>query len=738
MTIALPRRAAIPFVAQMTASECSVACLAMVLAHHGRRVSRRDVRVALGTGRDGASAHALLEAGRALGLRGRGLRVPPGKLERLSPGAVLHWDKNHFVVLERVTSRRVYILDPARGRRRFARRDPALTRALSGLALEFEADPDARSREDADATRRPRSPTRALLRAALLRPRVLLQVLASSSAVIALGVLVAVMMERLAARALTSAPGFTDLSLVIAALVIAAALAHVARSWSLEAAGRAVARGLEDALTRGLLELPWEFFRLRSTADLRARLASVARLRGDLTDALRTATTGLPMIVVYTVVLARWSAPMAVATLALAALHGLTSLAVRRGLLRVGQTRRGGASRAARLEEQVLGGIYELKAAGCEPALERRWSDARADARRDARARDRLAGAVTSALEGFAVLIPLALMAVSAQQVSVGALTLPGLVGANCLAAFVLGPVVELLETLSRAPAIASTIERLDDVLLETCSEEQASEEPRASASASATRPIALTLDAVTSPHAAGERPALSQVTARLPRARHVVIVGGAGSGRSSLAALLVGLTRPASGRVLLDGHAPRRGHAPRGVLVPPTPLLLDGDLRDNITLGAEGPLDEHELRELAALTGLDALVDGLPLGYRTAVRDGGAGLPEELRRRVVLTRALASRPRLLVLDGSTAALGGAREQALIETLLAASTSTGHGPSTIVTVSAHRQTVTRADQVIVLDDGRVVDAGAPAALARRCSLLRDLLQLPPQHHETSP
>ena len=78
------------------------------------------------------------------------------------------------------------------------------------------------------------------------------------------------------------------------------------------------------------------------------------------------------MIVVYTLLLSRWSTPMAIAALALAALHGVTSLAVRRGLLRVSQTRRGGASRAARIEEQVLGGMYELKAAGCEPALARR------------------------------------------------------------------------------------------------------------------------------------------------------------------------------------------------------------------------------------------------------------------------------------------------------------------------------------------------------------------------------
>jgi len=112
------RRRAIPFVPQLQVTDCGAACLAMVLGYHGRELSLDDARRALGTGRDGVNALQILEAGRTLGLRGRGIRLELQDLQHVRSGTILHWDMRHFVVFERVTRGGVWIVDPTSGRRR--------------------------------------------------------------------------------------------------------------------------------------------------------------------------------------------------------------------------------------------------------------------------------------------------------------------------------------------------------------------------------------------------------------------------------------------------------------------------------------------------------------------------------------------------------------------------------------------------------------------------------------------
>ncbi|HEX6838279.1 MAG TPA: cysteine peptidase family C39 domain-containing protein, partial [Polyangia bacterium] len=108
----------IPIIQQLHATECGAACLAMVLGYHGKTVRLEELRSVMQIGRDGSSVTALLDAARWFGLRGRGVRLDLDELQWLTPGTILHWDFNHFVVFERVHGQYVEIVDPALGRRR--------------------------------------------------------------------------------------------------------------------------------------------------------------------------------------------------------------------------------------------------------------------------------------------------------------------------------------------------------------------------------------------------------------------------------------------------------------------------------------------------------------------------------------------------------------------------------------------------------------------------------------------
>jgi ABC-type bacteriocin/lantibiotic exporter with double-glycine peptidase domain len=139
--LAFTRRRRIPFIQQTTASDCGSACLTMVLAFHGKQLRLDDVRKVAGYGRGGADALALLNAGRVFGLRGRGVKIDDvDDLKFLDPGAILHWQFNHFVVFEHLTPDGAQLVDPAGGRRKVSREE--LGRSFTGVALSFEPSED--------------------------------------------------------------------------------------------------------------------------------------------------------------------------------------------------------------------------------------------------------------------------------------------------------------------------------------------------------------------------------------------------------------------------------------------------------------------------------------------------------------------------------------------------------------------------------------------------------------------
>ena len=128
-------RKRVDFIAQMEATECGAAGLAMILAYHGHHAPLPEVRQACGVSRDGASALAIIRAARSYGLEAQGVRLELEQLPLLPLPAILHWDFDHFVVLERVGKAGVTLVDPAHGRRRVDLRE--MGRSFTGAALVF-------------------------------------------------------------------------------------------------------------------------------------------------------------------------------------------------------------------------------------------------------------------------------------------------------------------------------------------------------------------------------------------------------------------------------------------------------------------------------------------------------------------------------------------------------------------------------------------------------------------------
>ena len=215
-----------------------------------------------------------------------------------------------------------------------------------------------------------------------------------------------------------------------------------------------------------------------------------------------------------------------------------------------------------------------------------------------------------------------------------------------------------------------------------------------------------------------GRNPALRHVTLDVPAGGTTALVGPTGSGKSTLTNLVVRLVDPDSGRVRLDGvdlREVRRGGVPEAAsLVAQQTFLFDDTVRGNITLGADIP-DDEVWAALRVAQG-DGFVRRLPTGLDTRVGERGTSLSGGQRQRIALARAVIRRPQLLVLDDATSAVDPAVEQEILAALRDASSAT-----TVLVVAYRMATITLADEVVYLDEGRVVDHGTHDELLGRCA-----------------
>ncbi|MEQ1503349.1 MAG: cysteine peptidase family C39 domain-containing protein, partial [Myxococcota bacterium] len=360
--------ARIPEIHQIHQTDCGAACLAMVLALHGRPVPLGVVQDAIGADRNGADAASLLEAAERFGLRGRGVSLDLDALDTLPQGAVLHWGFQHFVVFDRVTASGVDLVDPGCGRRRVTL--ARFGRSFTGVALTFE--PAASFRAVAPEPSRYLAHLRRSVPLGPLARVVVLSVLLRGAA-LALPVLTGFVVDRVVPRGDRWA-----LVVVAGGVAVLAGFQLLASLVRGQVLTRLKSR-LDLATTTGFVEhlmaLPYGFFQRRSTGDLLLRVASHTAIREALTGAALTAVLDGPLAALAFAGLVVGDPALATTVAALgAAALGIWVLGRR-------WTREGAAAELeARSHAQgelvrILAGAETLKAQGAERLAVARWSD---------------------------------------------------------------------------------------------------------------------------------------------------------------------------------------------------------------------------------------------------------------------------------------------------------------------------------------------------------------------------
>jgi len=694
-------RRAIPFVEQMSAADCGSACLTMVLGWFGRQVTLDQVREVAGSGRDGASVYSLVQAGKAWGLRGRGVKLK--RIEDLAlagRGAILHWRFNHFVVLDRITRNRIRVVDPALGRVFYSLE--AAGRNFTGLALTFEPGDDFQTA---------RSDTSLLGR---IRDRLrdhwpdVAWGLAVSFIIQFLGMLSPLLLGAIVDRVVPS----QDHGLLQLAAILAACgtgfyfLAFFVRNRVFLQLQTQLDVGLTTTFMPRLISLPLSFFHQRTTGDLLMRLNSNAFIREMLgPGAVSTLMDGL-LVVGYLLLmaLADWRLALVVVAFGLAriAVFGLTRQ-------RMSELTTAMVLKRSTLEGyqvQILAGVEDLKSAGAGGVALTEWSHLFADMVNTRLKRERTLGTIAALQAALTFAAPVVVLVLGVLRLFQGQASLGEVVAFTALASGFLLPLSALLSTANQLQLLESHLKRLDDVM---------SEEPEQRPNQHLQCPRLrreICLAGVSFRYSPASPRVLKSIDLKIPLGSSLAIVGRSGSGKTTLAMLLTGLYRPTAGRILLDGvdlfdcnlDQVRRQIAS----ISQRPQFFGMSVRRNIALYApEAPLEE--VMEAARLAEIHEDISAMPMGYETRLWDSAKGLSWGQAQRLALARALAQEPTILLMDEATSALDSATEHKVFQNLRAK-------PITKIIIAHRLSTVLESERILMLADGRIVESGSHAEL----------------------
>ena len=686
-----PRRR-IKHVRQAESSECGLAALAMIANWWGHDFDLGAVRRRFGVSSRGIALRDLMRAAEALGFTARPLKVPLEGLSALQLPAILHWDMDHFVVLERISKGRAYIVDPASDGRWHDQE--SLSKHFTGVALElrpsrsFEPEKEHRRLRLSQLWSGAHGMRRSIAQTAIL------------SLVLQAHVLAAPYLLQLAVdRALPSldADLITVLAIGFGLFALIAAGAALLRSFVLLASGTALALGIASNIGRKLLRLPIGWFEKRSVGDILSRFQSVKPIQRLLTESAAAAIID-GLLAVLTFVLMLIYSPMLTmiplgALLIYAGFRALTLPAERRAE----NDRIAAAGREQSAMIETLRGIVTLRLSGRETVRHAVWQNRLSEALGATYSYERIHVYQATLATFLGAVEIVALIWLSIQMAIAGGFTV-GMIFAFLAYRLQFATATRsLVDKAIEFKMLSLHLERLSDIALTDDDIgfgeiEVQPQPPRGE----------IELKGVTFAYGIHEPQVLKGVDLHVKAGEHVAITGPSGGGKSTLTKIMLGLIEPSAGEVLVDGmpiaRYGRRAFREHVAAVLQEDVLFAGTIADNIA--DFEPVDHERLAEAMAAAAIDKDVNEMPMRHLTLVGDMGSTLSGGQRQRILLARALYRRPKILVLDEGTAHLDAEHERLVNKAMSAMGI-------TRIMVAHRRETLAAADRVILLKDGQV-------------------------------
>ena len=707
--------AEVPVIMQLEALECGAACLCMILAYYNKWIPLEQVREDCGVSRDGSNARNILKAARFYGLEAKGYRYEPEALkEHGSFPCIIHWNFNHFVVLDGFRGGKAYINDPARGN--YSVSMETFDESFTGICLQFE-------------------PTDAFVPSG--KPKSMLSFAAKRLKGTGAAIAFTVLTDMVAALMGFVQPAFSrvfldhlltgkDLNWMTPFLlllggfnIIQIVMSALQAVYSLRINGKMAAVGNASYMWK-VLKMPMKFFSQRMAGDIQGRQTSNASIANTLIGTFAPLALNVVMMVFYLVVMLRYSVMLTVIGLASLTINAAVSQYISKKRINVTRV---SMRDSAKLAASTVAGsemIETIKASGAENGYFKKWSGYQASVNTQQVKFLKLNQHLGMIPQFVSTLANSVVLFLGVWLTIQGQFTVGMIMAFQGFLTSFMSPAMTLVSAGQALQEMRTQMERVDDVMEypdDVVFDESGFTEEMNKLSGK------IEVKNLVFGYSPLAEPLIKDFNMTLAPGKSVAIVGASGCGKSTMSKLISGLYQPWSGEILFDGKPMNKiaKNVFRGsvAVVDQDIILFEDTIANNIKMWDES-IEDFEMILAARDAQIHEDIMQRPKGYQHKLIEGGRDFSGGQRQRLEIARALAQDPTIVILDEATSALDAKTEYELVKAVR------NRGITCIVI--AHRlSTIRSCDEIIVMEHGEIKDRGTHKELMESSEIYRDLV-----------
>ncbi|MDR1706927.1 MAG: peptidase domain-containing ABC transporter [Prevotella sp.] len=713
-----------PFIKQLDAMDCGPACLKMISAYYGRDISLDKIRKYASIGKDGVSLKGISNAAENIGFRSQGGKITTDILMDKAPlPCIIYWNQNHFVVLFKIKKKKTDIIysvaDPAKGILNYSEKDfldswlntqskgteKGVVLLLEPSNLFYNQNNDEKSKQNK---------TLFLVSYIKKYKRFFFQLI--------LGLLVGSILQ-LVFPFLTQAIVDTGIErkdihfiwlILIAQMMLLfsrTAIDFVRRKLLLHISVRINVSLISDFFIK-LMKLPMKFFDTKLTGDLLQRIEDHKRVENFLTNQVLSVMFSAFSFVIFSIVLFVYNIPIFLIFLTGSLIYGIWIMFFlkKRRVLDYTIFEKEGNNRNA--VYQLITGMQEIKLQGCEQRKRWEWEDIQADLfdvnlqSLNLKQTQDAGGIFINELKNTIVTI------LAATAVINGELTLGMMLAIQYIIGQLNSPVEQIMNFIYQWQDVSISLERMNEIQMQDNEEDERHSISNLPADCSIhIRNLYFKYDGALSHYV------LKNINLTIPQNKVTAIVGASGSGKTTLIKLLLGYYLPTEGSIYIDQNELEKfsltwWRMACGAVMQEGHIFSDTIAR-NIAI-SDDEINLDRLRQAASVANISNYIENLPLGYNTKIGQDGQGVSQGQRQRILIARIVYKNPAFVFFDEATNALDANNEKKIVENL-----EEFYKDKTVIIVAHRLSTVKNADQIVVLDDGCIVEIGSHDQLTKK-------------------
>ncbi|WP_420552646.1 peptidase domain-containing ABC transporter [Tenacibaculum aiptasiae] len=703
---------------QTEAKDCGPTCIKIIAKHYGKTINTQQLRNLSETTREGSSLLGLSEAVESIGFRSLGVKLAYKKLLEAPLPCIVHWNKNHYVVLYKIKKDTVYISDPAHGLITFTKEEfiqhwignNADENTEEGIVLLVEPTPKFYSEEFEEDEKFGFS---FIFKYLFKYKKFIVQLIIGLLA----GSLLQLILPFLTQSIVDVGIENQDLNFVYLILFaqlflfIGKASLEIIRSWILLHLSTRINISLISDFFIKLMKLPISYFDVRMTGDLLQRINDHKRIERILTTSSLTVLFSFFNLIIFSLVLGYYSLQIFGVFVLGSVLYFGWVLFFFKKRKELDYKRFSQVSQEQSKVIELINGMQEIKLHNAERRM--RWNWEYVQARLFKVATKSLALEQTQSVGSNFIneLKNMFITVLSAKLVIDGQISLGMMMAISYIVGQLNGPITQLINFMRDVQDAQISVDRLGEI--HNMEDEENPDDEKVT---NIPENAAITLKNISFRYTGGLEPVLKDLSLEIPANKTTAIVGVSGSGKTTLMKLLLGFYQVDQGDIMINNFnlkniSQKEWRRNSGVVMQEGYIFNDS-IAKNIAVG-EDYVDKEKLAHAIDVANISDYIEGLPLGYNTKIGSEGNGLSTGQKQRLLIARSVYKNPKFLFFDEATSALDANNEKVIMEKL-----NTFFANKTAVVIAHRLSTVKNAHQIVVLDKGNIIEKGSHEELIK--------------------